>query len=206
MEGGGQGGARVPGADPADGQVALHAAALVRHAGVHGGACGRGDSSAAHQHPPGTGQVGGSTKICPNSYINYRCLGVPCPTLRAQHQQEEQIFFSLRTVSVLGSEHISHSTSRSRIRPPVRTGRALAPARLPRPLQKQRGKEKSRFGSPLGVLVRGGISARAASAEAAAEALAAHGRSREAEPLPGALFTSAVNSQLAAFVASGPTR
>lgn len=52
LEGGGQGGARFPGADPADGQVALHAAALVQHAGVDGGACGRGDGSAAHQPSP----------------------------------------------------------------------------------------------------------------------------------------------------------
>lgn len=49
LEGGGQGGARLPGVDPADGQVALHAAAFVQHAGVHGGACRRGNSIAAHQ-------------------------------------------------------------------------------------------------------------------------------------------------------------
>lgn len=46
FEGGGQGGGRVPRADPADGQVALHAAPLVQHAGVHGRAWGR---TRAHQ-------------------------------------------------------------------------------------------------------------------------------------------------------------
>lgn len=140
LEGGGQGGARLPGADPADRQVALHAAALVQHAGVHGGACGRGDGSAAHQPPPGTGQAGGVQKICPNSYIKHHCLGVPCPTLRAQQRTGAMLFFSLRFVSVLGSEHTSHSTNRSRIRPAVRTGRALAPAPLPHALQEQHGK------------------------------------------------------------------
>jgi len=51
FKGGGQGGGRVPGADPADGQVTLHAAVFVQHAGVHGRAWGKETGTAAISQP-----------------------------------------------------------------------------------------------------------------------------------------------------------
>lgn len=75
FKGGGQGGGWVPGADPADGQVALHATPLVQHAGVHGRAWGRRWAALPISWP--WQSVAGTRETYPHRYVSCHCLEMP---------------------------------------------------------------------------------------------------------------------------------
>lgn len=95
FEGGGQGGGWVPRTDPADGQVTLHAAPLIQHAGVHGRAWGKETGTAAHQpalaQSPGPGRgrwvAGKFVLIVTSAVTAWVCPDGPW---MSQHQKGER--------------------------------------------------------------------------------------------------------------------
>lgn len=141
LEGGGQWGAGVTGADPADGQVALHPATLVQHAGVHGAACGR--------------------DTLPT-----------CPAQHGEHQHLSQFLNKPITTTAPGCTV-----------PYPGMGARLFPLRVA-----SCNRTKAGLGPHCVLWFR-----------------MPHAQ-RGGPAVPGALLTSALNSQLAALVASGPTR